>query len=78
MPTNNEEITVEKYEFELTQSFELGIGAGFERAGEYLEKAAIELFKKHLDSDAIKIRILSDDLKKIGNEKANLAREKQL
>lgn len=73
---DKEEITAYKYEFELTRSFELGISKGWIQAGEYLDKAALELFSKELYDDAIKMKKLSNDIKEIGNQKAEIARKK--
>jgi hypothetical protein len=78
MTRQNDSVSIKEFEFECTRSYELGIASGYEQAGVYLEAAAIELFKKRLDSDALKLRKLSDDLKEIGNKKADTARQKKM
>jgi hypothetical protein len=74
--SNKEEITVEKYEFELNRSFELGVGKGWIQAGEYLDEVAMKLFKQEFYDDAVKMKKISNDIKEIGNKRADIARKK--
>jgi hypothetical protein len=75
---DEEPISGEKYEFELTRHFELGIGSGWEQAGKILLDKATDYFKKKEDSTAILLRKLSEEITKKGEELAEAARQKRL
>ena len=72
-----ETVSTEKYEFETTRSFELGIGSGWERAGKFLLDKATEHFKRKEDSTAALLRKLSEEITKKGETLAEAARQKR-
>ena len=70
-------ISVEKYEFELGRSFELGIGAGLEQAGRTVSEKATNFFKANNDEMAKALRNLAFELTKEGKTLAEKARQKK-
>ena len=72
-----EPVSGEKYEFELTRHFELGIGSGWEQTGKFLLEKATDYFKKKEDSTATLLRKLSEEITKKGEDLAEAARKKR-
>jgi hypothetical protein len=74
---NEEVISGEKYEFEITRHFELGIGSGWEQAGKLLLTKATEHFMRKDDITAKLLRTLSEEITKKGEDLAEAARQKK-
>ena len=73
-----ETISVEKYEFELGRTFELGTGAGLEQAGRMILENATNFFKANNDEMAKVLRKLALEITKEGETLAEKARQKKL
>ncbi len=71
-------ISEDEYNFELTRSFELGIGSGWESAGKLLLEKATEYFKRKDDKTAELLRSLSEEIIKKGTGLADAARKKEM
>jgi hypothetical protein len=77
MSTDKEDtISVEKYEFECTRSFELGIGSGLQQASEVVLAKATSAFERNQDEIAKFLREVAKNLKSSGEIKSEEARKK--
>jgi late competence protein required for DNA uptake (superfamily II DNA/RNA helicase) len=79
MSANKQEevITVEKYEFECTRCFELGIGSGLEQTSSIVLARATLAFERNQDEIAKLFRELANSLKSLGEIKSEEARQKK-